>query len=313
MTSIRSYRNALSDVKRRLSENVDVTAIGIGQKTTCGYPQPEYAFIVGVEKKGKPKGRKIAKSLTLADESFLTDVIEIPSASKSFCSNSLLDGSDLLISSVGRSGSLGVIGEDKDTGKFLGITASHVVAAPNQKFKKFRIESDAGGKKKVIGRVSHLVELSTSNPNSADLALVELNAHGRKIVKLEAVESIAKRITGVGRLSATTGGGSQRSHFYVARSNNIREIVECSGFTELRNQRIRDDITGLIVSFRRCFSFKTNRDIRSGHSGSLIIRERSDDSLAAVGLLFAGNRRTGYAISWTEMNKEFQNFNVEFK
>ena len=313
MASIREYRSALRAVKQRLGEHADITAIGIGQKTTDGETGPDYAFVIGVEKKGQAKGKKIAECLKLSMGSFLTDVVEIPDASKSLCGNDSLDGSDLLISAVGRSGSLGVIGKDQPTGRYLGITAAHAVAEPDQILRRSKIKSISGGRRKLIGRVAHLVELSTTSSNRADLALIELDAQGKKMAELEAIDSVTKRIRGIGYLSATTGGGSLRPHFYVARSGSARQIVRCSDFTELRDENFRDDISGNTISFQRSFSFKTNRNVVSGHSGSLIIRERADGTLAAVGLLFAGAGWTGYAISWTEMQQELDRFNVEFE
>lgn len=309
-------RNALPDAKAALALYPDILAVGIGEKRSEGSNTRVYAFILFVEnKRTVPDSAELPTYLELQQGRFPTDIRQL--APGSFRPvNEHIDGSDLLfVSQINSFGTLGVVGQESGGAqRVFGITNAHVVAHHDTSGVGAIISANTPRGRQKIGRVAYQTTLSSTALNTTDIALIELNALGRKLAKKNKIEPLRKQVKRSGPLSATTHTGGTRNHFYVTEELTGEKVnIPVSNFTEYGEVYYIDRLSQKKVSFGRGFHCKAGGSgVKVGHSGSVILRVDQNDDLVATGIIFAGEGEDAFAFSWTELNASFRSFGVVF-
>lgn len=309
--SMAALRAGLDEVRAQLADHPDVTMVGIGEKTRDGVSLKRNAIVIGVERKGAPTGAPLPTHISLPGIGEVdTDIIEAPVRSL-VLANNRIDGGDLLVTTdLGRTGTLALVVTDT-AGIQYGITNAHVVAQPETSAIGRQVVAVVGGRRLVLGAVSHMRPLSTRRMNAIDLALIRLDPAAAAIALPYAVQAFAGKVQKSAPLSAAPQAGSRLPHRYGSAVAGFMEVVVVRNPVEVPNQPFRD-ASGQTVVFRRVFSLTASAPgVRSGHSGALVVKDRAEGGLFSCGLVMGGEGPLVYAFSFTDVFREIRELGVE--
>ncbi|MEM9148136.1 MAG: hypothetical protein AAGC57_18355 [Pseudomonadota bacterium] len=299
-------RRRLPTAEAALRIHPDVTMVGIGE-TEAG----AYAFVVGMEPRADP-GRPLPPRLIVDDLS--VPVLTRPCPADSLRTgdgsdggNTALDGSDLLIAGVvGRTGTLGlVVAEAGGLGRLFGLTNAHVVTEPDRDATGDPIKAHVNGADRNIGTVAYQAPYNTGGGNTIDMALIALNAEGRRLARQHRIQTFpGETVVGSGGLSFSRFAGARRPHRYGGSTLDSRDVVPLANPVEHAAIDLTDR-SGARIRFGRAFTIDAgDGGVRGGHSGALVVRTSTSGGMIAAGLLAGGRGAVAVAFSFRDVLAE---------
>ncbi|WP_299737244.1 hypothetical protein [uncultured Roseobacter sp.] len=306
MIAAQDIRGGLAVVHRRLRGQPGVLSVGMGEHPENG----RYCIVVCLNAAAGAETDKLPEHVAIAGARVPVRT-SLLSSEALVLANDVLDGSDLLLASgVGRFGTLGLVMRDAGTNTLFGITNAHVVTRPDENHVGDRVRAVIGGSEHEIGRVAYHAAYRTAGVNAPDLALIELNATGAAHAAEFRVQTFPGLVVGSGTLSFSRFAGARRPHGYGASTHSARHIVACSDPVEHPLIDLRDS-SGHLLRFGRAFTLTaSDGGVRPGHSGALIVREKANQDLIAVGLLAGGAGGTAVAFSMADVLREISKTGV---
>lgn len=307
-------RRRLAKAEEAFADHPDVTAVGIGEKVTAGRHAGTDCFVVFVEDKGQPTGGIVPKEIEIDGITVPIDVRTAPKASFR-TSDGFLNGSDRIIApNANRAGTLAmVVREAGGLGRLFGMTNAHVVARPDTDATGDPISAEIDGATIPIGNVAYQASYRSGGVrNTVDLAMIELNTAASAIAQPYVIETFpGVAVQSTTGLSFSRFSNARKPHQYGGSTDISRDVVGMSNPTEFRAIRLRDS-TNAVMRFGRAFSLQAgNAGVQGGHSGALIVRDRSNGAgLLAAGLLAGGAGGIGYAFSFQDILAELRRVSI---
>lgn len=298
MTSVVDMRQRLPAWKSALIGYQGVNAVGIGDMRNLGY-------VVVVEAEGVDLD--LPPHLTGKGARYPVVVRQTPK-SAFHLADGTVDGSDRVIASeIGRFGTLALVFSESSGNRLFGLTNAHVVTSPDRNSVGHEVSMKLNGTKIVIGHVAYHSAYLRGQVNSVDMALIELNAHGRDAAKTYEIQNIPGTVIGSAGLSFSRFAGAMRPHVYGGSTRNGRSVVPCSDPVEHPSATLLDE-SGEWMRFGRIFAMRSAGPVGvlPGHSGSLVVRETLTGGLVAAGLLAGGSGPRALVYSMSDIAREIR-------